>query len=50
MLKESKRGVKLTIIDEHDYDDLKEICEAIRGLGYKITVVDNGNFVCEKEK
>lgn len=40
-------GVKLTIIDEHDYDDVRDICDAIKKLGYKITVVENGNFVCE---
>ena len=49
MLNETKRGVKLSVIDEHDYEDFKAICEAIRKLGYKITIADNGNFVCEKE-
>ena len=44
-----KYGVKLTAIDVMDFDDLKIICEAIKKLGYKITVVDNGNFVCEKD-
>lgn len=44
-----KYGVKLTAIDVMDYDDLNEICKAIKKLGYKITFVDNGNVVCEKE-
>lgn len=41
-------GVKLTVIEIFDYDDMEKIANAIRELGYKITVVDNGNFVCEK--
>jgi len=49
MFNEKKRGVKLMIIDEHDYDDLKEICDNIKALGYKITVSENGCFICEKE-
>lgn len=44
-----KYGVKLTAIDIMDYDDLNEICQAIKKLGYKITLVDNGNVICEKE-
>lgn len=44
-----KYGVKLTAIDEMDYDDLNEIVQKIKELGYKIKVIDNGNFVCEKE-
>ena len=43
-----KYGIKLTAIDEMDYDDLNIICQAIKKLGYKITVIDNGNFICEK--
>ena len=45
-----KYGVKLTAIDTMDYDDLNIICQAIKNLGYKIEVIDNGNFVCFKEK
>ena len=45
-----KYGVKLTVIDVMDYDDLNEIAQKIKELGYKITFVDNGNIVCEKEK
>lgn len=43
-------GVKLTAIDQMDYDDLNEIAQKIKELGYKIEVIDNGNFVCTKEK
>ena len=45
-----KYGVKLTIIDYLDYEELKNIAEAINSLGYKITIVDNGNFICEKQE
>ena len=45
-----KYGVKLTAIDTMDYDDLNLICQAIKKLGYKIEVIDNGNFICIKEK
>lgn len=49
MLSEGKkRGIKLTIIEYVDYDDYKEICDTIKHLGYKITVVDNGNTVFTK--
>jgi len=41
-------NIKFTAIDEIDYSDLKLICEEIIRLGYKITFVDSGNFVCEK--
>lgn len=44
-----KYGVKLTAIDIMDYDDLNEIAQKIKELGYKIEVIDNGNFVCSKE-
>ena len=44
-----KYGVKLTAIDVMDYDDLNQIAQKIKELGYKIEVVDNGNFVCFKE-
>lgn len=43
-----KYGVKLSVVDEIDYNDMEQIANAIRNLGYKITVVDNGNFICEK--
>lgn len=45
-----KYGVKLTAIDALDYEDLRTIADAIQNLGYKITVTDNGNFICEKGK
>lgn len=44
----NRYGVKLTVIDRMDYADLDEIAKAIQHLGYTITVVDNGNYVCEK--
>lgn len=43
-------GVKLNAIDQMDYDDLNEIAQKIKELGYKIEVIDNGNFVCTKDK
>ena len=46
---EKKYGVKLSIIEKIDYPEFKEILDAISKLGYKITMVDNGNAVCEKE-
>lgn len=45
---ERKFGVKLTIINEMDYEDMKQIAELITGVGYKITIVDNGNWVISK--
>lgn len=47
LLNERKRGIKLSIIDTYDYEDYKAICDAIIALGYKGTVVDNGNTVFE---
>ena len=44
----TKRGVKLTVIDYADYQEYREICDAIVALGYKATVVDNGNTVFYK--
>jgi len=43
-----KYGVKVSIIDELDYEDFKTICDAIQKLGYSITIADNGNAICEK--
>lgn len=48
LLDEESRGVKLTIIDQADYEDYKRICDAIISLGYKATVVDNGVTVFGK--
>ena len=45
----AKDGVKVTVISELDYDDFREVLDAIKGRGYKITMIDNGNAVCEKE-
>lgn len=43
-----KYGVKVSILSEMDYDDYKTIIEAIKNCGYDITIIDNGNAVCEK--
>ena len=48
MAEKEKYGVKVCIISSMDYDDFKEILEAIKSKGYKITMADNGNAVCEK--
>jgi hypothetical protein len=45
---EEKYGLKLTIISQADYADYKEVCDAIIALGYKATIVDNGNTVFAK--
>lgn len=45
---EKKYGVKVSIIETIDYPELKEILDTISKLGYTITMVDNGNAVCEK--
>ena len=44
-----KRGIKLTIIDTIDYEDYRQICDAIKELRYKVVIVDNGNTVFTKE-
>jgi hypothetical protein len=41
-------GVKVTILSTLDYNDFKEILDAIKDKGYDITLIDNGNAVCEK--
>lgn len=43
-------GVKVSIISSMDYDDYKKILDAIKSVGYKITIVDNGNAICENNK
>jgi len=50
MMSENKKGVKLTIIDEFDYVDFKEIMDLIVFSGYKATMIDNGNVVIIKEE
>jgi hypothetical protein len=47
-LNNQKYGVKLTVISVLDYEELKEIADAIQRLGYNLTFVNNGNIVCEK--
>jgi hypothetical protein len=48
MMNEKKRGLKLSIIDVADYEDYKEVCDAIVALGFKAIVVENGNTVFSK--
>ena len=48
MNNEKKRGVKVMIIDSMDYENYKEVCDAIIKLGYAGTVVENGVTVFEK--
>ena len=44
-----KHGVKLTVISKADYEEYREICDAIIQLGYKATVAENGNTVFERK-
>lgn len=48
ILNEKRRGLKLTVIDQHDYQDYREVVDTIIKLGYKATIIDNGNTVLEK--
>jgi len=49
MIEENKKyGVKVTIINSMDYTDFHEIISSIQSKGYKVTMIDNGNAVCEK--
>lgn len=41
-------GVKLSIISPMDWDDLKEIVEALQARGYKATFNDNGTVTLDK--
>jgi hypothetical protein len=47
-LNDKKYGVKVCIISILDYNDFKSILDAIEKKGYTITMVDNGNAICEK--
>lgn len=42
------KGIQVTVIDIIPYHDFKKILDAIQKQGYKITIVGNGNAVCEK--
>ncbi len=48
MESEKSYGVKVNIISTMDYEDFKEILEAIKSKGYEIKMMGNGNAVCEK--
>jgi hypothetical protein len=41
-------NLKLTAIDEADYEDIKEFCEFAKEKGYSIKFIDNGNITFEK--
>ena len=45
----SKYGVKVAVIDELDYEDFRKVLDAIKNVGFKIIMIDNGNAVCQKE-
>ena len=47
---EEKYGVKISILSAMDLDDYVKIINAIKKIGYKITLADNGNAICEKKK
>jgi len=49
MEEEKSYGVKVSILNEVDYKDFKEICDAIESKGFSIKIIDNGNAVCTKE-
>ncbi len=49
MEKEKHYGVKVNVISTMDYDDFREILDLIKSKGYKITMIENGNAVCEKD-
>ena len=40
-----KGNLKLSIFDSFPYERLKEVCDAICGLGFDCEFVDNGNIV-----
>lgn len=44
-----KQICKLMIVDTFGYNELKEILDLLIKLEYKITFVDNGNIIIEKE-
>ena len=41
-------NLKLTAIDEADYEEIKDFCEFAKTKGYSIKFVDNGNMVFSK--
>lgn len=41
---------KLQVVDTFGYDDLDEILQAIKELGYVITFVSNGNILVEERE
>ena len=43
-----KNTFKIMAFNEFPYSEMKKILEKIEELNYRITLVDNGNIVCEK--
>lgn len=50
MLNEKKRGIKLSIIDECDYEDYREVCNFLQEKGWTITLSENGNTILERKR
>lgn len=48
MIENVKCGIKVSVISTLDYDDFREILDAIKLKGYKVIMADNGNAICEK--
>ena len=46
----SKQKCKLMIVDTFGYDELKDILDCIKSLGYNIVFVDNGNILIEEKE
>lgn len=42
-------NLKLTVTDKADYEEIKLFCEFAKTQDYKITFIDNGNVVFEKD-
>lgn len=45
-----KGNLKLSVFDSFPYEDLKQICDLICGVGYDATFIDNGNIVFQRKK
>lgn len=43
-------NLKLTIISEADYHEVKPFLEFAESKGWKITIVDNGNIIFSKAR
>ena len=45
-----KQKCKLMIVDTFEYNELKDILNAIEALGYNISFADNGNILVEEKE